>query len=203
MAETIFTAVVGLVGTWMGTILAFYYTKDNFDTAAKNTQKLVDKISSTEERLNNTKAAEVMLARYKFDPFVFNPAETLKNLIDKFFSKNNRLPIFDKDDKPLYVLHGSIVDRYIARDAQPDTNTLKEMLDFKNAKGVQVYKQWAESFITVKESDSLAVVKRLMEDKTVSSDVICSDAFVTLDGSKNTKVIGWITNANIAKHSEV
>ncbi len=73
--------------------------------------------------------------------------------------------------------------------------TLKNLLDNPN------YNEKArKGFSTIKEDDSLITAKILME-KLSTGKIICSDIFVTEDGTVNTKVIGWITNIEIERNS--
>ena len=51
--ETVFSSVLPLFGTWVGTVLAFYFSRENFETAATRTQELVERLSP-EERLRST-----------------------------------------------------------------------------------------------------------------------------------------------------
>lgn len=50
---TIFTTVVAVVGTWVGTILAFYFSRENFEAAAKSsaatTAALVKQLTPSEK----------------------------------------------------------------------------------------------------------------------------------------------------------
>lgn len=195
-SEIVFTAIVGLVGTWMGTILAFYYTKDNFDAAAKNTQALVDRMTTSEDKLRSTKANEVMLKRNEFTSFVFDETIKLTDLLTKYFGKNERLPILAKSDTPVYIPHKSTVNAYRA-DATNKDATLKDML------AVREYLEKVKALVTVRSDDDLGFVKRLMEQKSVGLEAKCSDAFVTVDGTPNSAVIGWITNVIISEHSQV
>ncbi|MGC2782053.1 MAG: hypothetical protein WA418_41115, partial [Bradyrhizobium sp.] len=57
-AQIILTAVLPLLGTWVGTVLAFYYSKDNFEAASKGTLDLVRSIS---QRLSTTRVADQMM----------------------------------------------------------------------------------------------------------------------------------------------
>src|SRR5258705_11868852 len=49
-----------LVGTWMGTILAFYFSRDNFEAANNSVQQMVKQIT-TDEKLQEFKASDVMI----------------------------------------------------------------------------------------------------------------------------------------------
>jgi hypothetical protein len=39
--DKVFSALVPLFGTWAGTILAFYFARENFDSANQSVQRLV------------------------------------------------------------------------------------------------------------------------------------------------------------------
>src|SRR5574344_442832 len=48
--------LVPLWATWIGTVLAFYFGKSNFDTATKSYETIINKLTS-EERLSQTSIA--------------------------------------------------------------------------------------------------------------------------------------------------
>src|SRR5258707_14126556 len=43
--QYVFGALLPLWGTWIGTILAYYYSKQNFESANKSVQQIVDKMT--------------------------------------------------------------------------------------------------------------------------------------------------------------
>jgi hypothetical protein len=53
-------------------------------------------------------------------------------------------------------------------------------------------------FGTIPPTSNLADAKALM-DKTP----ICLDVFITEDGTRNTKVLGWLTNVQIMEQARV
>ena len=57
-----------VVGTWMGTILTFYFTKENFESASRSMQETIKKLTS-EDKLKATKATEVMIEVAKIDRY--------------------------------------------------------------------------------------------------------------------------------------
>lgn len=59
-AQLLLSALLPLFGTWVGTVLAFYYTKENFEAASKGTLDLVRAVS---QRLRSIAVAEKMMSR--------------------------------------------------------------------------------------------------------------------------------------------
>ncbi len=58
--KDILTIILPLVGTWVGTVLAFYFSRENFVAAAKQTADLVRQLTP-EQRLQSIAVTEVML----------------------------------------------------------------------------------------------------------------------------------------------
>jgi len=111
------------------------------------------------------------------------------DVIDALLEKHgrNRLPILDKGGKVLYVLHRSFIDKFLvnraAAGAQIADVTLQDLLEAQDLAAV------FQSFATVGTGARLIAVKQAMDGSPN-----CSDAFVTEDGSKATKALGWITD---------
>lgn len=204
--ETIFTAVIGLVGTWVGTILAFYFSKDNFEAANKATQDLVNQISG-DQKLKSIPVEDAMLRLEKAHYYMLagnEEALTLNALIAEF-KTFNRLPILSKDLFPLYIIHKSVITRFISEVALGAHNQFKKeevekltLKDFNSVSENQI--QIQKGFITVKAQINLSQAKKEME---LVKETLCSDIFVTEDGSRKSKVVGWLTNQIITEKSVV
>lgn len=195
-----FTAIVGLVGTWVGTVLAFYFSKENFDAASASTQKLVDSITST-QKLESTKVDSVMIPLKDINSFPFEKnKEKLIKIRKNYLEENNRLPIFTSKSIVSFIFHKSLIDEFITDKAIAGETTSE--LTLNNLLSDSFFKMRGENFATIKISDSLNTAKILMENLS-SKENICSDIFVTTDGTKNTKVIGWVTNKVIEEYSKV
>ena len=203
--KTVFTAIIGLVGTWVGTVLAFYFTKENFDAASASTQKLVDSIT-TKEKLNSIKVKEAMIPlsgiKYlKLDPDKKLTEYFLVDVLKKHLSEHNRLPILKTDGTIYGIAHKSLIVEFIAEQVISGQSTqdlnLQLLMDNRNY-GDRIRKGYS----SVKENDSLITAKTLMENLSVGK-IICSDIFVTKDGTIKTEVIGWITNIEITKNLDV
>ena len=205
-SETIFTAVIGLVGTWVGTILAFYFSKDNFEAANKATQDLVSQITG-EQKLKSIPVEDAMIRMEKAHYYKLEAGEdtlTLSTLIGEF-KTFNRLPILSSGLLPLYIIHKSVITRFISEVALGKHDNFKgkkvEELTLNDFNSISENKiQIEKGFITVKSNINLAQAKKEMEQVQETS---CSDVFVTEDGSRKTKVTGWITNQIITEKSVV
>lgn len=216
VAQTVFSQVLPLLATWVGTVLAYYYSRENFESANRNVREMVNKITSM-EKLQSIAASKVMIPVKDMACFRFStqqPDESkvslCKDLLALLESKNrNRLPVLDATEKPKYVIHRSLIDRFLANkllglttppagitiSSLLDQMTLKEMIDSSSE---EVKKFLRVSFGTVKETDTLADAKQEMDREQGRLDVL-----VTKDGTANSPVVGWITNLIINDNAKV
>jgi hypothetical protein len=191
-----------VMSAWAGTVLAYYFSKDNFETAARNTAALVQQLSS-EEKLKTIVVSDVMIKIEDADKLILanDPKEyKLKaDIIDKLLEPKNRerLPIIDTEGRIKYMAHRSLIDKFIAKKASQgkavDELSLADMLadgDFERT--------MSKTFCTIRANQNLSVAKGEME-KLLS----CADIFITDDGTSNTRVIGWITDAIVSQQAIV
>jgi hypothetical protein len=202
-ANSVLTAILPLFGTWVGTILAFYFSKANFEAATTSVTKIAEsKIASVDEKLRATLVSDSMI---KNDSSIYkinlddDPTKAAPKLLDvkkELEAKGyNRLPVLNQLDQPRCVIHLSLIDKYLLTQAQvnPPVKAITDW-DFRDLIGDSAYQDrlLKESFFVIKQSDTLATAKLLMDQSEN-----CQDVFVTDDGSRNGKVIGWITNVII------
>jgi hypothetical protein len=199
--KDVLTIILPLVGTWVGTILAFYFSRENYAAAAHQTANLIRQLTP-EQRLQGISVSEVMIdmSASTTTKLVLNSLEDAANkklkddilgaILDK--SGRGRLPILDKDGCVRYIVHRSYVDKFIVKQ-EPLTSvtvTLKELLEDVEMKAA------FQSFTTVARDAKLFAVKQAMD-----RDSNCADVFVTEDGGKESRAIGWITNAIVLENS--
>ena len=202
--KDILTIILPLVGTWVGTVLAFYFSRENFVAAAKQTSDLVRQLTP-EQRLQSIAVTEAMLdmtasTTLKLTLAKPEDAANLKvkaDVVDALLEKNgrNRLPIIDSSGKILYVVHRSYIDKFLVKRAEAGGTqladaTLRELLDTEDLKSI------FQSFAVVGKDARLITVKQAMD-----GNANCSDAFVTDDGTKGSRAIGWITNVIVQERS--
>ena len=196
----VLTTVLPLIGTWVGTVMAYYFSRENFEAASHSAAELVKQLTP-QEKLRSTPARDKMIPRQNMFAKIL-PADEGKllndilNELDKS-KKGNRVPILSDKGCALYVVHRSIVDRYIATQARSGvsvlTLTLKNLLEDAGIKDFLKY-----SFALVAENVSLADAKQAMESRQN-----CQDIFVTANAREDEDVKGWVTNIIIQENSKV
>ncbi len=199
--KEMFTIILPLISTWVGAVIAYYFSKENFETAAKTNEALIKQLTP-HEKLQSIKAEEIMTLLSKISLFNLDERDETKVVLKAHIITQNlngdrrRIP-FLKNGKIVYMLHKSIIDEFLVKyttdEKSMDSHTLSELL------AKDYYKNIAEkSFETAKPLDNLSIVKRLMDENE-----LCSDVFITEDGTKNGKVLGWITNSKLLNYAKV
>jgi hypothetical protein len=189
-----FSAVLPMFGVWLGTVLAFYFGKENFEAATRSVTSIAQAVGPM-EKLRQIPITSKMRARK--DMIVEErPAEQIKlTEILTTMKETERLPILNDKSAIVYMIHRSYIDRYLAqkalKDPKTDLNpiTLKMLLD----DDTELKKVFEHSFAIVGEDATLADAKIVMESNVQK----CQDVFVTENGKVDGKVIGWITNNKI------
>jgi hypothetical protein len=201
-AKAILTMILPMIGTWVGTVLAFYFGKEQLEAATRSVTAIARELTP-EEKLRSIKVTDKMIPRSSAH-VAKEDADKLKLLeavagLDKE-KKGNRLPILATDDKPRYVIHRSTIDRFIAKSAAEGGTaeklqalTLNDLLTHPDFKPTL-----ANTFAVVPETATLADAKRAME-----SFPSCQDVFVTRTGASTEPVSGWLTNVIIEANSRV
>lgn len=204
--KDILAIILPLVGTWVGTVLAFYFSKENFVAAAKQTSDLVKQLT-TEQKLQSIFVADVMIkmddaSTIKLTLPNAEEAKNIKlrsNIIDDVLDKHskNRLPVVDQNGKVLYLLHRSFIDRFVSDKAALENSAVRD-LTLRDLLEEEKYKNAFLSFATVGKTAKLLSAKEAMD-----GNPNCSDIFVTEDGLRSARAVGWITNAIVVENAKV
>lgn len=198
--EKVFSALVPLFGTWVGTILAFYFSRENFESARQSLENVVERLTP-EQRLQQTPVAEAMTPAARIQGITLPasgdeseiPLKALLSIIEKSFT---RVPIFNSNKSGRYVIHQSLFYKFVALNELKDQDfdiaakTLKDMIQDEDIKGQITSIAW------VRRDATLAEAKARMEELEQ-----CQDAFVTQTGQETERVLGWVTNIDIQKRS--
>jgi hypothetical protein len=200
-AQNVLGSVLPLLGTWVGTILAYYFSKENFEAATKSVTELAKQLTP-QEKLRSALATDKMIPRSQMY-FKVLPADKLA-LVDilkdlEQAKKGNRIPILADNGEAMYILHRSIIDKFLAdsaRGGKPAAEigalTVADLL--RDARLDTV----ARSFDTIRSDATLADAMEAMGK--VGN---CQDVFVTQTGKKDEPVQGWITNVIIQDNAKV
>jgi len=189
--KDVLSTMLPLLGTWVGTVLAFYFSKANFEAAAQSVAAMAKQVSG-QEKLKSVPAKSKMITIDKMF-FKTDPVDGLK-IADVLTAleaqkKGDRIPVLTPTKAPKYIIHRSMLDRYLAGKAAAGgaiaTVTFGDM--FKEKQDMQ--ELFARSFATVKPDATLADAQTAME-----SVKDCEDVFVTSQGGRQDEVVGWITD---------
>ncbi len=211
-AQWVLNAVLPLFGSWVGTVLAFFFSRENFDAATKSVNEIAKQITG-QDKLRAAKVKDEMIRRS--DIYGEIVKKTLNGIELNFASdelklslildrlekanKGSRIPILDENDFPIYLIHRSNLDRFLAKNALEKVGQniaelkLKDFLD-----NSEVKKNFNNGFAVVRLDADLGEAKEKM-DKTPD----CLDVLVTQSGTEHEPVLGWITNAKIEEVSKV
>lgn len=203
-AAAVFNALLPLLGTWVGTILAYYFSKENFEAANRAVTELA-KTMTSDDKLKATRIKDKMIP---FSQMFYKmlPANGIKlmKLIEELDKekKGSRVPILTDKHYPAFVIHRSAIDRFLAQNAIANIDDVKaklEGLKLNDLLDEASLKQWTErSFAVVALEGNLVQAKAAME-----AIPYCQDVFVTQNGTKDESVLGWITNVIVEQNSKV
>jgi hypothetical protein len=192
------SSLLPLWGTWIGTVLAFYFGKSNFDAAAKSYDKMIDKLSS-EDKLASIPVMGAMIPMKQIVHLDYEQAKknTLKEILENSdFQKYERYAFIDEKDILKYIIHKSaftkyITDSVIAGNAKAHETTLEEFI----ATGIKDPKTpWLNGAGFVSMDCNLLDARKEMNSKENIKDV-----FVTRSGKNDEPIMGLITNNTLVE----
>lgn len=202
--EFIGQSLLPLWGTWIGTVLAFYFGKSNFEAASQSYQKVINSLT-TDEKIAKLKVKDVMVPVKKLERLDFDTEKD--NLISKIleyenFKQYNRFAVFSKGDILKCIIHRSTFHEFIVLKYNEyktadkvDALTLKDILESTDYK---IKNSLTRGFGLVAIDASLYDAKKVMD-----SIAECLDVFITQTGSASEPVLGLVTNNMILDKAKV
>jgi len=211
-AQLIFTGLLPLLGTWVGTVLAFYYSKESFESASRGT---LDIVRSVSQRLRSTRVADKMIRAEEVVKASVLDGKRIDDLqlkdIRDFFEKVgangqkiSRLINVDAKGVCVGILHRSIWMEMLNLGAQqqPPVNMEADnlggllSLNYESRLGTSFKDFVTKAIAFVGEDQTLADAKTAMEGKPQ-----CQDVVVTATGKSDEPMRGWISNVDIMRLS--
>jgi hypothetical protein len=191
-AKDILTILLPVVGTWVGSVLAYYFGKENFEAGARQAmqaagQKLSERAMKFAIPVNQIKALSYADAAAAGQATLASIDAHLT--ANKFF----RTPILTNNKEPLYVIHRQPLDSFLVQVSRGGGNITTATLDAL-IKDLTFGAQVQGSAVTVPESATLADAKTAMEARKD-----CQDVFITSTGKANSPILGWLTNNEIQR----
>jgi hypothetical protein len=193
-AETsrlVFASVLPLLGTWVGTVLAFYFARENFEAATESTLALAGLETATP-------VARVMIRESDFVAYDAGtgervedvPLATVRDKMRELVPPSRRLPIRNAAGAVLYVIHDSTLTAYAESQGQTTTTVDRTLGDLLADPG---FRELVEAIGFVGEKATVADARTVM-----ASIKNCNDVFVTGSGKRDERAIGWLTNTLLA-----
>jgi hypothetical protein len=185
-----------VIASWIGTVLAFYFGRENFESANRQVREMIERL--TPEERARTRVVAIMrrmadVVCFKIPQGKGDQDVPLKDLRAKFSDTVSRLPVLNPDGTVKYMIHQSRIDKHLA-DGGQETDSLETFIARQKAAGVEFGLD--RGFIVVAENATLAEAKRKAEATNIP------DIFVTETGAADEPPVGWISNVRMAKFLE-
>ncbi|MGX1096636.1 hypothetical protein [Amorphus sp. MBR-141] len=201
LAENYIFAVLPLVGTWIGTVLAFYFSNDSFQLASSEARKTASE--ARDAKLRQISVTEAMVPLSRIQAIEANPPNWGSAFFDTevlglLNKKVGRIPIIGS--QAYGVIHDSVVRDYAWQNGIPPTANTKNVPLKAFLTHPSIAPIFTNSVAFVGPHATLADVKAAMEKASVSG-YPCRDVFVTEDGTPTGTPLGLITNIDLEKFS--
>jgi hypothetical protein len=175
-------------------VLAFYFGRENFESANSQMRQLISKLSP-EERAQ-APITDIMRKLSETTHVKLESADQisqldLKNLRDKLSTTVSRLPVIGPDQAPRFLIHSSAIDKYLAAGGK-DTDTLETFLKAMENDGLHF--DAGRGFAVAAASDTIAGAKARLDAMPQ-----CQDIFITQEGKTNQPLLGWVSNIRLSK----
>ena len=191
-----FGSVLPLFGTWVGTILAFYFARENFAAATESTLRLTGQLTP------ETPVSDAMIPRAAMVVHQLTVGEgeadvRLRALVDKMQSTGfKRIPEYEhRMARPCGVIHESLILSSRAIQVGGRLRTIpssgESLAD--SPVGLLTLGALSEAIAFVDKRARVRDARERMRAKSGSNDV-----FVTETGAPNEPVVGGITNTLLA-----
>lgn len=199
-AQTVFNVAVPVVASWVSTILAFYFGRENFESANREMRQLVKELSPAERATQP--ATAIMRPVWNTITVVLDDDTTpetlpLADLRRRCVGNVSRLIILRPDRSALVLIHESRIDQHIADGGSEDDSLAAFLTAFAQAVPPALFDH-GHGFLTAPEQATVADVKRLLDASPQAQDVL-----VTRSGAPDGEVLGWISNIRLARYLPV
>ncbi|MCX6232969.1 MAG: hypothetical protein NTZ33_15675 [Bacteroidetes bacterium] len=197
-------SLLPLWGTWIGTVLAFYFGKANFEAASKSYQDVIRTLTP-DEKIAQLPVKDIMIPFEKIESLAYEVDKdvSISNILNYVrFNKYNRFAVFENKNIFKYMIHRSTFYQFIAQKVDENLSnveikklTLLNLIEGGNndIKGMLLK---GYNFISIKAN--LLDAKNAIEAMTE-----CQDVFVTESGKSTEPVLGLITNNIIMEKAKI
>jgi uncharacterized membrane protein (DUF485 family) len=176
----IFGAVLPIVATWVGTVIAFYFTNESYRQAAAATREAVAGAAGEAQNASSIMVAYPKIGKLEVPNEAAARAKTIGEAKAKMQVPVTRLVFFEEGSKkPIFIIRM----RDLEESELDDTSTINEFLA-ANPEFLQSAKLFRFVAATATANEARSVIVR---EK-------CPDLFVTATGQDSEPVQGWIAD---------
>jgi hypothetical protein len=197
VAMTIFNTTLPVFASWIGIVLAFYFGRENFESANRQVQNIVTNL--TPQTKNQHNINEIMITPYAMTILKMTSNENednikLSDLYNKLTThKVTRLPIINSKNQIKYIVHESKINSYILNNNIDAKNiSLKTFLEDNNQFNIKNNED--RKFIIVSQNISLEDAQKKLREC-----ISCKDIFVTESGKEEEEIMGWVPDVHLLK----
>jgi hypothetical protein len=204
-AREAFNSLLPVFGTWVGTLLAFYFAKDNFEAATRSVTNMAGKLGAADQKLQQIQVKDKMRMLKDIDFQTVKRGDESGCVLNRLLedAKYDRILMLDEQNRVVYLVYKATITQFISQLALgkvkdigkgPKDVTLQDMFNANpTLKTIAV-----KSFGFVPQTGSLADAQREME--RTSKESACNDIFVTATGRPDEALLGWVTDNTISEN---
>jgi hypothetical protein len=178
----IFGAVLPIFATWVGTVIAFYFTSSNFQQAARiareATTASVPQASVLDRMIPYDKIAKIERPRAEAREI------HMDDVVKLFSPPVTRVIVFDQAKQPVFVIRQKRVPPEWSQ--HPQDHTIDEYL-----------RQTVEGRSNAQDAAQFEFIPQtatIDDSRAKMASANCVDLFVTAGGEKTQPVLGWLTD---------
>lgn len=191
VTQLVFASVLPLLGTWVGTVLAFYFARENLQVATESSIRLAGRTPEPETPVRDVMIPKAQIISFDLEQGQEPGSVPLSDLHSRMVTASiHRIPILGPSGDALYVVHDSTLTEFavsVGTDTSVLTQTMADLLQNPDHK------------IAVEALGFIGPDAALSEARAAMRAVErCNDVFVTTSGKRSDPVIGWVTNTDLA-----
>ena len=116
LVMSVFNTLVPIFGTWVGTVTAFYFSRENFATAARATRELVSQLGDDRLRQIAVKDAWIPVAAIDAITVAAGQEASVEfaAVRARLSSKVSRVPVWNDNKVVRFVIHESMIYKFLA-----------------------------------------------------------------------------------------
>jgi hypothetical protein len=198
-ASKAFNTILPVLASWVGTVLAFYFSSANQEHTNDILDKAISRASGANTIAPSAPVSEKMIPQAKIhglqDLKDRKPADIpISELQRKFEGK---LPngaavtrlIFVENGVFKFVLHASTLNSFVVHAKPAENATFEDLLKYED-----LANQISKLVVFVSAASTLAAAKMALERVSGAQDII-----VTTTGNATEPMLGWLSNVDLTK----